>query len=173
MYSRDSIKMEYSTIIKRVQSVKFIMDFLERNAQTDLDIYYFNNSGINEYNIESVNKNPESWAKHDKYVEGLKWYEKNSISPSFDVNEAIKVSRQNDCGCNFRFNKAFIAKAIFFELHHERSNSVWFLLPDDRVLLYILQGEKVLDFDYSEFGNMAGLQYPCVLFDLNGTRLEK
>lgn len=36
-----------------------------------------------------------------------------------------------------------------------------------------MQGEKVLDFEYSEFGKSKGLQYPCVLFDLMGNIIDR
>jgi len=95
--------------------VRFISDYLKANPNTKLDLYYFNNKGINDYNIESVNKNPASWARHDKWVENLKWYEKNNIKPTFDIEQSIKTSQQNDCGCNYRFDKSYIEKAIFLK----------------------------------------------------------
>jgi len=174
IYSRDSIKKEHKTITDRIQSIEFIKNYLVQNPKSKLDIYYFNNNGINDYNIESVNKNPETWVRHDKYVESLKWYEKSNIAPSFDLNEAIRVSRQNDCGCNYRFDNAYIKKAIFFEIIDEyRNSSIWFLLPDDKVLLYLMQGDKVLNYSYTDFGNVTHLQYPCVLFDKEGQQIKK
>ena len=108
-------------------------------------------------------------SEHDKYIESLKWYEKTNVKPDFDIDEAKKISQQNDCGCNYRFDGSYIEKAILFELRDEnRNSSIWFLLPDNRVLLYLMQGDRVLNFGYQEFGKSSGLQYPCVLFDLNG-----
>jgi len=174
IYSRDSIKKDYSKYIGRVQSVKFISDYLKTNQNSRLDIYYFNNNGINDYNIESVNKNPTTWARHDKWIESLKWYEKNNIKPSFDIEQSIKTSQLNDCGCNYRFDKSYIEKAIFFEIHNSENNSsIWFLLPNNTVLLYLMDGSKVLNFSYQEFGDKNYMQYPCVLFDLNGQRIPK
>ncbi|WP_462250209.1 hypothetical protein [Ferruginibacter sp.] len=174
IYTRDSIKKDYAEYISRVQSIKFISDYLKANSNSRLDIYYFNNKGINDYNIESVNKNPTSWARHDKWVESLKFYEKNNIKPSFDINQSIKTSQQNDCGCNFRFDKSYIEKAIFCEIRNaENNSSVWFLLPDNRVLLYLMDGNKVLNFNYKGFGDKEYMQYPCVLFDLNGQKIPK
>lgn len=174
LYSRDSIKRDYRRIVERVQSIDFISKSLEQDTSALLDIYYFNNRGINKYNIESVNSNPEKWAKHDKYVKSLDWYRQRNISPSFDIDEAIATSRQVECGCNYRFDQDFIEKSIFFEIHDRDGNSsIWFLLPDDRVLLYLMQGEKVLEHNYAEFGKSAGLQYPCVMFDLQGRLLPE
>ena len=174
IYSRDSIKKDYKEIINRVQSISFIMDYLKQNPDVQLDIYYFNNSGINQYNIDGVNKNPTEWQKQDDYIESLKWYEKSNIKPSFDINEAIKTSERNHCGCNYRFDNDFIKKAIFLELTNSvtRENSVWFLLPDNRVLLYIMQGNKVLKYDYELFGKYTGIQFPCVLFTSDGKIIE-
>lgn len=174
LYSRDSIKRDYRGIVQRVQSIDFITKFFEQDTLAQLDIYYFNNRGINKYNIESVNSNPEKWAKHDKYVKSLDWYKQRNISPSFDIDEAIATSRQLECGCNYRFDQSFIEKSIFFEIHDRNGNSsIWFLLPDDRVLLYLMQGEKVLEHNYAEFGKSAGLQYPCVMFDSHGNQLAR
>ncbi|MFB3388728.1 hypothetical protein [Flavobacterium sp. LAR06] len=170
LYSRDSIKSDYEEIVKRVQSIKFIRENLENNPNLKLDIYYTNNNAVNAYNIDGVNKNPTEWKKQDDYVKSLNWYAVNDIKPTFDISEAIKTSEKNHCGCNYRFDQKFIEKTIFFELNDEQStdNSVWFLLPDNRVLLYILEGEKVLNHDYSEFGKFSGIQFPCVLFNENG-----
>jgi hypothetical protein len=174
IYSRDSVKREYKSIVNRVQLIDFIKKYLEQNPNSKLDIYYFNDNGINDYNIQSVNQNPENWAKHDKYVEGLKWYEKSNVTPSFNLNEAIETSKRLYCGCNYRFDKTYIEKAIFFEIIDENKySSIWFLLPDNKVLLYLMQGDKVLNFSYSEFGQLTGLQYPCVLFNNSGQRIEK
>jgi hypothetical protein len=173
LYSRDSVKKDYKEIVTRVQGIDFILTFLKGHPEATLDIYYFNNQSINDYNIENVNKTPETWARHDKYAKSLEWYKERNISPSFDVEEAIKVSRQNDCGCNYRFDKNFIKKAIFFEIiDGNKNSSVWFLLPDNTVLLYLMQGTKVLDFDYTEFGE-SRLQRPCALFNTAGLRLVK
>ena len=136
--------------------------------------FFFNNSGINKYNVHGVNTNAEEWARHDKTVEGLRRYERNGIAPGFDLKKAIKTSKQLYCGCNYRFDQTYIEQAIFFEIiDDERNNSVWFLLPDNRVLLYLMQGTKVLSFDYSAFGDFTGVQYPCALFDIAGLRLNK
>jgi hypothetical protein len=174
IYTRDSLKKEYKTITDRIQSIEFIKNHLNQNPKSKLDIYYFNNNGINDYNIESVNKNPSEWVKHDKWLEGLKWDSLHNIKLSFDVNESIKTSERVNCGCNYRFERSYIERAIFFEIHDSNHNSsIWFLLPDNKVLLYLMQGDKVLNFSHSEFGKLAGLQYPCVLFDKSGQRIDK
>ncbi|MFN8290747.1 MAG: hypothetical protein U0U70_10845 [Chitinophagaceae bacterium] len=176
IYSRDSIKKDYKEYIQRIQSVKFISDYLIANPNSRLDIYYFNNKGINDYNIESVNKNPSTWARHDKWVESLKWYEKNNIKPAFDIEQSIKTSQQNDCGCNYRFDNSYINKAIFFEVQDaNHSSSIWFLLPDNRVLLYIMDNPTALNFKRSDFNDKKeyGLIYPCAIFDSNGQKIPK
>ncbi|MBF4471576.1 hypothetical protein [Flavobacterium sp. HJJ] len=175
IYSRDSIKSNYKDIIKRVQSIDFIINYINKNPSVKLDIYYFNNKPINDYNIDNFNKNPIEWKKQDDYIESLNWYKKNNIKPSFDINEAIKTSERNHCGCNYRFKKDFVEKAIFIELTNKEieENSIWFLLPDNTLLLYVMQGKKVLNYNYSKFGENIGIQYPCVLFDLNGNIIDK
>lgn len=67
IYSRDSIKSDFKDIINRVQKVEFLMNYITQNQSVKLDIYYFNNKPINDYNIDNFNKNPEHWIKHDKF----------------------------------------------------------------------------------------------------------
>ncbi|NNV54257.1 hypothetical protein [Limnovirga soli] len=176
IYSRDSIKNDYTNYVNRIQSVKFISDYLKANPTSRLDIYYFNNKGINDYNIESVNKNPTTWARHDKWVESLRWSEKNNIKMTFDIDQSIKTSQQNDCGCNYRFDKSYIEKAIFFEINDAtNSSSIWFLLPDNTVLLYIMDNLTALNFKRSDFNDNKeyGLIYPCAIFNSNGQKVPK
>lgn len=175
IYSRDYIKSDYKNIINRVQGINFLTNYLKENPSTNLDIYYFNNKPINDYNIDSFNKNPTEWKKQDDYIESLKLNEKNNIKHTFDINEAIKTSERNHCGCNYRLDRSLAEKAIFIELNNKetKENSVWYLLPDNKVLLYIMQGEKVLGFDYTKFGKSKGIQYPCILFDLQGNIIDR
>lgn len=171
IYSRNHIKNDYESILNRVQNIEFIANYLKQNPSTQLDIYYFNDKPINDYNIDSFNKNPIEWKKHDEYIESLKWYEKNDIEPSFNIDKALKNSERLHCGCNYRFEKEFADQAIFIELKDKISeeNSVWFLLPDDTVLLYIAQGEKVLNYEFSKLGGF----FSCTLFDLKGNIIGK
>ena len=174
LYSRDSIKKDYTDYINRIQSITFVADYLKANPNSRLDIYYFNNKGINEYNVDGVNKNPNEWVKYDKWIEGLKWDSAHNIKLDFDIDESIKTSRQVNCGCNYRLDRSYIEKAIFFEINDtNRNNSIWFLLPDNKVLLYLMQGDKVLDYNYKDFGESRGLQYPCKLFDIKGQMISK
>lgn len=172
IYSPDSIKKDYKEYVNRIQSITFITEFLKNNPSTKLDIYYFNNKGINEYNIKDVNKDSISWAKHDRWVQILKEPLETSKKKKIDLDKFIKTSQIVDCGCNYRFDKGYIEKAIFFEIVQDRNtDSIWFLLPDDKVLLYTVSGEKVLDFDSSQFGEDDLLVYACQLFDKNGRKI--
>jgi hypothetical protein len=176
IYSRDSIKKDYKDYVERIQSVKFISDYLKVHPNSKLDIYYFNNKGINNYNVENVNKNPTDWKKHDAFLTSIKRYDTLKVKPTYADDEAIKVSKQIYCGCNFRFDKSYIEKAIFFEVYDaNNSSSIWFLLPDNKVLLYIMDNSTALDFKRSDFNDKKeyGLLYPCVLFDANGQKIPK
>jgi len=175
IYSRDSIKSDYVEIIKRVQSINFLTEYLKKNPSTKLDIYYFNNKSVNEYNIDNFNKNHEEWIKHDKFLASIKKYENENPKPTYANEDAISISKQLYCGCNYRFENNFAEKAIFIELNNKetKENSVWYLFPDNTVLLYIMQGEKVLDYNYTEFGKFKGIQYPCELFDIEGNIINK
>jgi hypothetical protein len=175
IYSRDSIKLDYKDIVNRVHKIEFLMDYIKQNQLDRLDLYYFNNKPINDYNIDNFNKNPEQWIKHDKFLEGIKKYQNEEQKPTYANEDAIRVSKQLYCGCNYRFEKEFAEKSIFIELNNKeaKENSVWYLLPDNTVLLYLMQGKKVLDYEYTDFGKFPGIQYPCVLFDLKGNIIDK
>lgn len=176
IYSRDSLKKDYKRYIDRVQSINFISSYLKSHPDTRLDIYYFNNKGINDYNIESVNKNPKEWKLHDDYLNILETSQKLGVKFSFDIDQAIKTSEQVHCGCNYRFDRGYLEQAIFFEIRDDaRNSSIWFLLPDDKVLLYIMDSSTTLDFKRSDFNSTKeyGLIYPCALFDRNGNRMTK
>jgi len=174
IYSRDSIKSDYKSIINRVQNIEFLTSYVRENPNSQLNIYYFNNSAINAYNIDNFNKNPEEWKKHDNFLERNKKYNDVEPKPSYANADATRVSKQLYTGCNYRFDKDFAEKAIFIELNNKenKENSVWYLLPDNTVLLYLMQGEKVLNYDYKEFGKFKGIQYPCTLFDLKGNIID-
>lgn len=58
---------------------------------------------------------------------------------------------------------------ITFELINENNGtSLWLLFPDDLVLLFRMDGEKVLDYPYTQFGENKSSLYPCLGFDING-----
>ena len=178
LFSRDSIRKDYKEIISRIQTIPLITDYLQQDSSARLDIYYFNNSGINKYNIDGVNKNPTEWKKQDDYIESLKWYGKSNISPSFDIDKAIKTSERNYCGCNYRFESDFIKRAIFFEISSNRNaSSIWFLLPDNTLLLYHVESylgdAKVLDMKLDRFENGIQLPFACLRFDKNGNLIAK
>lgn len=174
IYSRDSLKKDHKQYIDRIQSIKFITSYLQSNPETKLNIYYFNNKGINEYNIDGVNKNPAEWVHYDEWWQSLNLDSIQNISTDFDDHESIKISRQVHCGCNYRFNRNYIEKAIFFEISDQNGNSsIWFLLPDNKVLLYLMHGDKLLNYSFRDFGETNGLQYPCKLFDTQGRIIQK
>jgi hypothetical protein len=174
IYSRDSVIRDYKKLVERVQSIEFITKYFKANPSETLDILYFNNHPINQYNIDGVNKNPEEWKKQDAYIKSLDWYKENNQTPSFNVSEAIKISERLNCGCNYRFPNEFIQKAICFIIDDkEKNHSRWLLLPDNTVLLYLMQGERVLNYSYSDFGEYPGVQYPCIRFDSTGKIIPK
>ena len=172
LYSRDSIKVEYKTILKKVQNIDFIKEHLNKNPNSILDIYYFNNSGINEYTINGVNKNPKEWAIYDERVKGGNFYEKHNITPTFDIEKAKETSKGLYCGCNYRFEREFIEQAIFMELITEHGKSIWLLLPDNTVLLYLMSGQYILkDENYDE--KLFESYKPCILHDITGKIIIK
>lgn len=175
IYSRDSVKRDYQHYIDRIQSIRFLSNYLKKNADARLDIYYFNNKGIADYQIHQVNNDAVGWARHDKWVELLRQSEQYGLPSNFDTVQSIRNSRQNDCGCNYRFDRRYMEQAIFFELKDAAGNtSIWFLLPDNKVLLYLMDRAGIMQFNRADFGVTGyGLTYPCALFDLEGNRITR
>lgn len=179
IYSRDSIKTKYQDVLNKIQSLDFITEYLKNDTSATLDIYFFNNSAINEYNMLKINKTPKEWERHDKYVESLKWYETSDIEPSFDIKKSIATSQRNDCGCNLRKDKSFFNDAIFFEISSSRNpSSIWFLLPDKTVLLYYLEtyqpeSARVLDKDLNSITSDIYLPLTCLLFNDKGELIKQ
>lgn len=172
IYTKDSLLVNYEKVINKVQNINFINDYLVKNVDSKIDIYFFNDKPINSYIVQRVNKNPSEWKKHDEYIESLKWYEKNNIKPSFDLNESIKVSEKLHCGCNYRFEKNFIEKGIFFELFDEfGAASLWVLLPNNNIVVYWISGDELLNYNYSEIKSKN--ENPCIMFNQNGTIIDK
>ena len=175
IFTRDSIIKNYKFLVNRIKSVRCLNNYLKANPDQYLDILYFNDRPINEYNIDHVNKNPTGWKEHDAYVKSLDWYKENNYKPSFDLAEAIKTSERNDCGCNYRFKNDFIGSAITFIINDkDHKNFSWcFLLPDNTILLYMMEGQQAIGHLYTEFGEYPGMQYPCVRFDVDGNIIPK
>ncbi len=178
LYTGDSLKADYKALISRVQGITFIADYLKGHPDTNLYINYYDHAPVNPYIIEEVNKNPKLWAKHDKYVEERMAYAVKYPSYAKYLDEDIKNSRLENCGCDLRVEQGFMQKAIFFVMLTPQENqsstfSLWMLLPDDRVLLYQMNGETLLDFRYDAWGSTsAGVQKPCKVFDLEGKPLD-
>ena len=174
LYPQDSLKAEYASIVNRVQSLSFITKYLEGNLNRKLTIYYFNNAPINNYIAHNINKNQEEWAKYDHYLDEMKRYDTVVPKPDFASDASKKISEHNHCGCNLRLDKQVIEKAVVFEIINEdKDNSSWVLLPDGTALLYVMQGAKVLQYDYTTWGNKySGVQYPCKLITAAGTIIK-
>jgi len=174
LYTPDSIKADYEQLVSRIQNITFISDYLKTDPNTQLYINYYNNTAITGYDIDRINKNPKLWAKHDKYVaKKTAFAEKYPAAKEYLASD-IKYSVNRYCSCNLRLEEGFIKKGITFEIRTGDSGySTWVLLPDDRVLLYTMQGETLLNFKYDTWGNKhTGVQTPCRVFDTMGNSLN-
>lgn len=166
LYSRDSILNDYTKIVERIQSIKFIKVYLMQNKNSKLNIFYFNNRSMTDYSIDGINKKPSDWENYDRT---LKYY---SNSDSESNKKALKISERVNCGCNYRFEKSFIEKGIYFDFYDKGENSsTWVLLPDNKLLLYIMDNEKIMDLDIKV--NEFGLSHPCLLYNIEGYKIEK
>ena len=171
LYCRDSILKDYTKILGRIQNIKFIKEYLIQNKNSRLDVFYFNNKSMTNYTIEGINKTPKEWKYYDNYLEILKINKERNPEYIHD-EKAQKISERVNCGCNYRFERSFIEKGIFFELFDEYENSsIWVLLPDNKLLLYIMDNKKIMDLDIvkEEFG----INFPCLLFDFEGNQIKK
>lgn len=151
LYPRDSLLREWKSTVGRVQDIPFLREFLDGNSARRLDLYYFNNSGMNPYLKDGFNKNPEEWARYDK-----------DPDPRF---------RQLYCGCDLRLPDAWLDEALFFELFDEENNaSIWIVLPDDTPVLYHFSGPQVYRYSSADMGtNGGGVQYACKKFNPDGS----
>ena len=154
LYSREPFINDYKQLISRIQSINFLMDFISKDTARTIDIYYFDNKGINDYLIDGFNKNPTEWEKYDKW--------------GGDFEHLY-------CGCNFRYDNEYLQKAIMFELIDEFKNpSIWFLLPDDTVVLHHFQGDRCYKYDYTDYETTGkSVQYACVKFDKQGNIIKR
>lgn len=149
LYTRDSILKEYKDIVNRVQSIDFISDYLSKNPNSRLDIYYFNNNGISENTIEGFNGTPNGWKEYDKNKSYL------------NLN----------CGCNFRLDNEYLKGSIVFDLEEEEKlHSTWILLPDNTPVLYILDSDSIFNYSRKDLGFDQEHSYihPCKKFDRKG-----
>ncbi|KOS06324.1 hypothetical protein AM493_09970 [Flavobacterium akiainvivens] len=179
LYPSDSLKAEHEYLVYRIQNMRFIMDYLKENPETELNINYYNNSAVNSYTADEINKTPELWKKHDAYVKELQDRAAQYPSGANNTEEKIKESEKTNCGCNLRLDKEVLDKAIQFSVNtphaigDRNGYSIWLLLPDDRILLYYMNGDSLLNFKYDAWGSTEpGIQYPCKVFDLDGKPLN-
>lgn len=174
LYTSDSLLADYQDIANKVQDVSFIAEFLAKSNSTRLSLFYFDNKPINTYIVDLFNANPEKWLKYDTFLTLKKSFEDADSLPSYVNEDAERVSKELYTGCNYRFDKDFAENSIMFQLRDsERGEySTWILLPDDSVLLYSMQGERVLQYHYSDFGKFKGVQTPCVLFNKAGEIID-
>ncbi len=167
IYSRDSILKDYTKILERIQNIMFIKEYLIQNKNSKLNVFYFNNRSMTDYAIDGINKSSITWENYDSQ---LSYYKKNNLE--INNNEALKISERVNCGCNYRFEKSFIEKGIYFDFIDENKNSsTWVLLPNDKLLLYIMDNKKIMDLDIEK--ERFGINFPCLLYDIQGNKLEK
>ncbi len=154
LYTRDSILKEYKDIVDRVQSIEFISDYLSNNPNSRLDIYYFNNDGVNKDIIESFNGTPIGWEEYDK-----------------DISEGKEGYLNLRCGCNFRLDNEYLKGSIVFDLEDkDKLHSTWILLPDNTPVLYILDSDSIFNYSRKDLGFDQEHSFikPCKKFDKKG-----
>lgn len=156
LYSRDSLLADYQDLVNRIKSVNFLMDFISEDTSRTIDLFYFDNKGVNEHVIERFNTNPEEWEKYDKYKTNSKF-------------------EHLYCGCNYRLASDYLQNSILFELTDEFGNSsIWFLLPDNTPVLHFFEGNKAYKYTYEDYGTEGvSVQYACMKFDQNGNMIKK
>lgn len=154
LYPMDSILNNYQEIIGRIQSVDFLMDYISENPESRINIYYFDNSGINKDVIERFNGSPKGWKKYDN-----------------DKSEKKDEYLNLRCGCNFRLDNEYLKGSIVFDLEDkDKLNSTWILLPDNTPVLYILDSDSIFNYSRKDLGfdQEHSFIYPCKKFDRKG-----
>ncbi|MXN91046.1 hypothetical protein GR160_07370 [Flavobacterium sp. Sd200] len=175
----DSLVVKYKQIVYRINQISFINNYLQQDPETHLYIEFKNHKPIDSEIINEVNTNPALWAKHDKYQKEQEEHAEKYPESKQHLFDAIRYSVQQNCGCNVRYDENKIKDAISFKIvtpqaeHEGNGTSSWLLLPDGRILLYFMQGDKAMYFDYSTWGNkFTGVQRPCKVFDDQGKVLN-
>lgn len=156
IYSRDSLLNDYSDLLNRVQSVDFLMDYIEEDTSRTMEVFYFDYQGVNDHVIDGFNKNPEEWAQYDKYNKDSKF-------------------EHLYCGCNYRLDNEYLQSSILFELTDEFGNSsLWILLPDNTPVLHFFEGRRAYNYTYEDYGTKGvSVQYACAKFDTNGNLIKE
>ena len=73
----------YKDILERFQNDNFISDYLNKNKNSKLNVYYFDDKGINNYNVKNINQDEKSWEKFDAYEKNLRKWHETSIKRYF------------------------------------------------------------------------------------------
>ena len=155
LYTRDSLLTHYKSLLSRIESAPFLMDYLQEDAKRTIELFYFDDKGVNDHVIERFNTNPQEWEKYDKF----------NKDPKFE---------HLYCGCNLRLASEYIQDAMLLELTDEFGNSsIWFLLPDGTPVLHFFEGRQAYKYTYKDFGTTGvSVQYACTKFNLDGKMIR-
>lgn len=156
LYSREPLIADYKTIIKRINKVSFLKKYLQADTARSIIVYYFDNKGINDYLIDSFNKNETEWEKYD----------------NGNINKRFKHLY---CGCDLRLDKEYLHGAIMFEVKNEyNGSSIWILLPDGTPVLFHFSGRKVYNYTSDDLKtDGSSVQVACKKFNKKGKIIDK
>jgi|GEM_PF-6033713 len=163
LFTRDSILKKSDGMVKSVQSIPFIKNFLLENPSSKLKIKFEDDVSVNSKVIEHFNTTPEQWKQFDQ------------IAQFFKNAEDLKGLMRNSCGCNFRIDNNFLKQGIYFEISDavRNSYSTWVLLPDTTIILWWIQGEGFSKYSIKDLeADGPVIHYVCRKFNQNG-ELEK
>lgn len=67
----------------------------------------------------------------------------------------------------------YLEEAITFEIVNENNDSsLWLCFPDNKCLLFRMDGDKVLEYPYALFGDRNKNLYLCQRFDEGGNMID-
>lgn len=178
MYQTNTLQKSYQGIVSRLQNIGFLRDYLLKDTTARLDIYYFDNKAINDYVINEVNGNPEQWERYDDRKKRSKLSTTDSVKKA-NQESLLAIYKKMECGCDYRWDKEFIEKAVVFTIT-DANNSIlaWLLLPDNTLFLYRVDSRTiattlVINQPLTNFSPDATSPSPCLLLDKNGKLIPK
>jgi hypothetical protein len=178
MHRANDLKKSYQGIVSRLQNIGFLRDYLLKDTTAKLDIYYFDNKAINDHVIDEANGSPEQWERYDDRKRRSKLSTTDSVKKA-NQESLLAIYKKMECGCDYRWGKEFIEKAVVFTITDANNFiSAWLLLPDDTLLLYRVDSRKiettlVINQPLTNFSPDATSPSPCLLLDKNGKLIPK
>lgn len=166
LYTQDSVLKKGDSIFNAIQNITYVREGLLHDTSASLHVYFMNGSSMNDKAAESFNGNPNKWKSADDWRDFIHRATSKGEKFVFDTTESMQQSDEYNCGCNFRLNRSFLNKGIYFTIDSEvgRFHSVWLLLPDKTLVLWHFDGTYIFNGNYIKSSEREN---SCLKFNLN------